>query len=139
MITQHSMGRVANGLNTHGTVNSSTLDIAFMEFLMEGDSNTMKSWWLRQGWSDISPMWGDRPTVPSFKDQRAMIAQWPEFQRQMIDVEADWYYLSGHHGVQFESDAERMSKIDLLNTAEIVGFFNEPYHMGPWTQASQDN
>lgn len=140
MITEHPMARVANGLNGHGTVNSTTLSIAFMEFLLESDSNTMKSLWRSYGWKDISPLWGDRPTVPTFKHDPAIIGQWPDFQREMTQVEADWYYLSGHHGRQFDRDTERFANnMEMNNTLSRTGFFNEPYHTGRWDRATLED
>src|SRR5215813_8693079 len=90
----------------YNTVNSTDLTIAFMEFLLDGDSNMMKSLWRSYGWDDISPIWGDRPTVPTFKQDPRIIEQWPDFQSAMTECEADWYYLSGHHGRQFDRDTK---------------------------------
>ncbi len=90
--------RPTAALAAYNTVNSNYLTIAFMEFLQESDSNMMKALWWSYGWPDISPIWGTRATVPTFKQDPAMISQWPDFQAQMTECEADWYYLSGHHG-----------------------------------------
>src|SRR5437867_1175963 len=97
----------ALGPSDYNTVNSTNLTIAFMEFLQESDSNMMKALWRSYGWEDISPIWSNRATVPTFKQDPAIIAQWSEFQSAMTDCEADWYYLSGHHGRQFMRDTER--------------------------------
>lgn len=131
------MGRQCAGVDTYGTVNSTTLSIAFMEFLSEGDSNLMKQLWRSYGWDDISPIWGHKATVPTFKQTPSIIAQWPDFQQQMTDCEADWYYLSGHHGRQFAADDDRFENgLDLANYLSRAGFFNEPYHMGRWHSAT---
>src|SRR5262245_40347230 len=125
------MARVESGLNSYGTVNSTTLTIAFMEFLMDFDSNAMKSLWLSHGWRDISPLWGQRPTVPSFKSDRVIIERWPEFQWEMTQIVADWYYVSGHHSSQFITDLNRFPGVlEFANEQEKGGFFNEPYHLG---------
>src|SRR5262249_38989796 len=88
----------------------------------------------------ISPLWGDRPTVPTFKQDPAIIAQWPDFQHAMTQCEADWYYLSGHHGRQFEQDTERFTNnMEMNNTLSRTGFFNEPYHVGRWHQATLED
>src|SRR5262245_11171299 len=102
--------RPTGALYNYNTVNSTTLAIAFMEFLLESDSNTMKSLWRSYGWEDISPFWGDRPTVPTFKQDPKMFEVWSDYQEAMTECEADWYYLSGHHGRQFKRDTERFDK-----------------------------
>jgi hypothetical protein len=51
-------------------------------------------------------------------------------------VEADWYYLSGHHASQFGNDRDGVDWLTFFNTHKQAGFFNEPYHMGPWEQGS---
>src|SRR5215510_12685443 len=127
MSQETEMSRQAAGVDTYGTINSTTLSIAFMEFLSEGDSNMMKQLWLSYGWEDISPIWGNQRNVPTFKDSPAVVEEWPEFQRDMMQCEADWYYLSGHHGRQFAADADRFdSGLDLENFLSRAGFFNEP-------------
>lgn len=135
------MGRVASGLSSYGTVNSTTLSIAFMEFLMDFDSNAMKSLWLSQGWRDISPLWGQQAGVPSFKSERSIIERWPEFQWEMTQVEADWYYISGHHSSQFITDLHRFDGdvLAFANEQEKGGFFNEPYHVGRFELGSPES
>ena len=121
-----------------GTLNQKTLTVAFMEFLSNSDSNSMKSLWLKHGFRDISPIWGNQANVPTFATSPSMIAQWPQFQEEMTGVEADWYYLSGHHGREFASDFSGggVTLLEHVNSQFYVGFFNEPYHMGPWRRAS---
>lgn len=134
-----SVARAATGTAPTGTLNNDSLTIAFMEFLMDGDSNMMKSWWLKQGWQDISPLWGDKATVPTFKDKKAVIERWPEFQEEMLSVMADWYYVSGHHGCRFANDVGESDFFEFTQTYEHAGFFNEPYHVGPWEHADSNN
>lgn len=134
-----SVARAALGTAPTGTLNNDSLTIAFMEFLMDGDSNMMKSWWLKQGWQDISPLWGDKATVPTFKDKKAVIERWPEFQEEMLSVMADWYYVSGHHGCRFANDVGESDFFEFTQSYEHAGFFNEPYHVGPWEHADSSN
>lgn len=133
------MCRFASGLFGQGTVNTKTLSIAFLEFLEDGDSNDLKSLWLSYGFRDISPLWGHQSRVPSFKDNPALIRRWPEFQREMMSCEADWYYISGHHGREFKVQGKQDSALYHYNSQKSTGFFNEPYHHGPWTYGSDDN
>ena len=95
--------------------------------------------WLKQGWQDISPLWGDKATVPTFKDKKAVIERWPEFQEEMLSVMADWYYVSGHHGCRFANDVGESDFFEFTQTYEHAGFFNEPYHVGPWEHADSNN
>lgn len=133
------MSRQAAGVEEQGTVNTKTLSIAFMEFLSTADSNAIKSQWLSYGFKDVSPLWGDEAAVKTFKDDKATIARWSEFQQAMAGVEADWYYISGHHGRQFKSDGEGVAAYEHYRDQEHTGFFNEPYHMGVWHHDNPDN
>jgi hypothetical protein len=130
------MSRQNSGSGGSNTLDDDSLNVAFMEFLEAGDSNMMKARWLKYGFKDISPIWGGKPQVPSFKSDPKVIAQWPDFQSAMTEVEADWYYLSGHHGRQFASDGEDLDMREHAHTQKEIGFFNEPYHTGPWDKAS---
>lgn len=135
-----SVARAALGALPVGTLNQQTLSFAFMEFLSDRDSNSMKSLWLKHGFSDVSPMWGNQSNVPTFATNPGIISQWPQFQQEMQFTEADWYYLSGHHGRMYASDFDgSQSEIEHVNTQEFIGFFNHVYHDGPWEQASVTN
>jgi hypothetical protein len=103
-----------------------------MEFLLNADSNSMKRIWLQHGFKDESPIWGSQSIVPTFKNQRSVIEQWPDFQWQMQEVDADWYYLSGHHGRRRSADREGVDAPTHANTQQDVGFFNAHYHHGTW-------
>jgi len=127
-----SIARAALGARPIGTLNQATLTYAFMEFLLNQDSNAMKALWFQHGFTDESPIWGSRSTVPTFKNQRSVIEQWPDFQWQMQEVDADWYYLSGHHGRRLSADARGIDEVTHVNTQKDVGFFNAHYHHGTW-------
>ena len=132
-----SVARAVLGALPIGTLNQKTLTVAFMEFLNNADSNGMKSLWLKHGFTDISPLWGDQATVPTFKSDPAVIARWPEFQQQMVFCHADWYYLSGHHGRQYAADyTSDLTIYEHVNSQYVTGFFNHDYHHGPWEHAS---
>lgn len=139
MLNTAALARVAHGLLGTGTLNSTTLSIAFMEFLANSDSNALKAMFCSHGFKDVSPLWGNQLLVPSFKSRPDIIARWPEFQQAMTEVEADWYYLSGHHGRRFRSDGANQDSRTHLNGQEHVGFFNEHYHHGPWDHGAPDN
>ena len=55
------------------------------------------------------------PPVPFFKQSPSVIDQWPDFQQQMNEIEADWYYISGHHGRQFEAHTLYSPGLDYNN------------------------
>jgi hypothetical protein len=132
-----SVARAVVGAKPVGTLNQKTLNFAIMEFLLNQDSNSIKRLWQSHGFSDISPIWGKQSNVPTFKNDSAVISQWPAFQEEMRYVEADWYYLSGHHGRQFEADIrDHDDTRQHVNEQQFVGFFNEHYHHGPWDHAS---
>jgi hypothetical protein len=137
----NAIARAVAGEEPVGTLNQQTTTFAIMEFLMDADSNAIKALWRKHGFADISPIWGGRSQVPTFKDQATVIRQWPDFQRQMTDVEADWYYVSGHHGPEFESDYDWWGEGAFwrYNHVDRVGFFNEIYHHGVWHDDSVDN
>lgn len=140
MSCECAMSRQAADIYSYGTVNSTSLSIAFMEFLSDGDSNALKQLWLSYGWEDVSALWGSKRMVPTFKQDKAVIEKWPDFQVGMGDVEADWYYLSGHHGRQFAADlGPDDDMLDHFNTHENCGFFNEVYHSGRWEEADAQN
>ncbi|MEP0847866.1 MAG: hypothetical protein HRF50_13735 [Phycisphaerae bacterium] len=139
MLNMASIARAVLGMDPYGTLNQTTMTVAFMEFLESADSNAMKSLLLKHSFRDISPLWGEQAAVPTFKDNQSVIRRWPEFQQAMTQVEADWYYLSGHHGRQYMVDGEELSGREHFNQQEVAGFFNEPYHLGPWEHASQDD
>ncbi len=134
-----SVARAVVGMEPFGTLNQTTLSVAFMEFLETFDSNAMKALMLSHGFQDVSPLWGQNSTVPTFKQDSATIRRWPEFQQAMTEVEADWYYVSGHHSRQYVADNDDLDGVDLYNRAEYAGFFNEPYHLGTWEHADREN
>jgi hypothetical protein len=122
-----SVARGANGADPYGTFNQSST-YAIMEFLETGDSNQIKQVFNKFKAKDISPLWGNQSTVPTFKKDKKTIDKWFDFQTQMKDVDPDWVYLSGHHGREFKSDADGMSSREHMNTQKEVGFFNHVYH-----------
>jgi hypothetical protein len=130
------MARQNSGSGGANTLDDDTLDFAIMEFLMNSDSNDIKRIWRGYGFSDVTPLWGDKASVPTFQMDKRVIARWPEFQEAMASCEADWYYLSGHHGRQFSDDFDADDKWGHVANQKEVGFFNEPYHTGPWEKAS---
>lgn len=121
-----------------GTLNQKTLKVAFMEFLMSADSNAMKRLWLQHGFRDISALWGDQPSVPTFRNDMNVISRWSEFQWEMQSCDADWYYLSGHHSRRHASDMGHSDYVDIVNQCRDVGFFNEPYHHGTWEDLPEE-
>jgi hypothetical protein len=100
----------------------------------------MKQLWLSHGWTDVSAIWGSKKVVPTFKSDRKVIEQWPDFQVAMGEVDADWYYLSGHHGREFSADLSAEDEmVPHFNTHENCGFFNHVYHDGQWEHGDADN
>lgn len=128
--------RRARGSNAANTLDGSDITFAFMEFLDPTDSNAVKRRWVRYGFRDVTPMWGQKPVVPTFDRQRKIIDQWPQFQSACESLDAHWYYISGHHGRQFGVDGEGEDNRVHYNTQAEVGFFNHWYHEGTWKKAS---
>src|SRR5215203_2796248 len=114
-----SVARGANGEDPYASFNSAPLTFAIMEFLENSDSTQIASCWEKFGAKDISPLWPGKRPVPSFKMDAPTIGRWPEFQKAMVDVEADWYYWSGHHSCRFSSDNDRWTEdMDSVNKQE---------------------
>ena len=104
-----------------------------MEFSARADSlafrqrmvNTFK-------FEDISPIWGAK-TVKTFKKDPAIIKQWPQFQTDMLNVSADWYYVGGHH-------SRRRGDLDpKFDGNREVGFFNNIFHHHTWTDETHSD
>jgi hypothetical protein len=130
--------RQNSGSGTNNTLDEDPITFAFMEFLSNSDSTTMKGIWKKWKFQDVSPFWADKPTVPTFNDKK-YIPQWPDYRKAMVDVRAHWYYISGHHGRRYASDSDAYDNFhDHFHGVDDAGFFNEPYHQGPWDHASYD-
>jgi hypothetical protein len=126
-----SVARGASGQNPVATFNQSST-FAIMEFLENSDSNQIKQIWTKYKAKDVSPLWGTESTVKTFKKDKAVIDKWHDFQKQMKDVDADWFYLSGHHGREFASDNAGVAPADHQNNQKEIGFFNHVYHHHTW-------
>ncbi len=132
-----SAARSAPGRKLVNTLDKGGLTFGIIEMLDSRDSNFMKKVWLSYGFKDVSPIWGERTSVPTFKSRKSIIDQWPVFQGEFSDLKADWYYLSGHHGRQFALDDKGMDFLAHAGIQKEVGFFNHWYHEGTWEHASQ--
>ena len=137
MTDSASVSREHNGSGSTGTLDNDTTTFAILEVLIPWDATNMKSQRRGYGFTDISPLWADKPQVPTFMSDPKVIARWPEFQAEFCGVDAHWYYVSGHHSRQFASDNTDDAEDDarwqkMLLTNRATGFFNEPYHVGPW-------
>lgn len=126
-----SVARGANGADPYGTFNQAST-YAIMEFLDTADSNKIKSVWNKYKAKDISPLWGTKSTVPTFKKDKAVIDKWYDFQQQMQHVDPDWIYLSGHHGREYESDSQGQTVQQHADGQKEIGFFNHVYHDNTW-------
>jgi hypothetical protein len=125
-------------VNTVRAVAHPTFAVA--EFFRNSDSDKMRARWLGLGLKDVTPLWSTERHVHTFSTD-ADVPKWPTFQEQLSDVEADWYYVSGHHGRQFMSDFNVVTDDPVVhgNTQAEVGFFNERYHQGRWKHNTHDN
>jgi hypothetical protein len=110
-----------------------------VEFLDNSDSKMVKRRWESFGFRDVTPRLGNpRSEVITFKEDK-YARQWDTFQAQLGKVQADWYYLSGHHASQFWNsiNLDNQGKpfhdfSDFYQNQEEIGFFNEHYHHGRW-------
>ncbi len=111
------------------------------------DARAFRQSWRGWGFKDVTPLWG-KQGVKSFALVRSNIARWPEFKEALRSVEADWYFLSGHHGRQFASDWQNpvheseeqqdLVKYRLANRQREAGFFNKAYNDGQFLHASRN-
>jgi hypothetical protein len=118
------------------------LTFAIVEFLGNFDSNAIKKRWVKDlGYTDISPPLPGtgKFSVASFNNKGASpatgpIAQWPSFQLALVDVKPDWFFISGHHGRQFDDDWDGIADDFPAHAAaeKETGYFNEWYHSGTW-------
>lgn len=118
----------------------SPLTFAIIEFFGTVDTRMMKARWRKYRFKDITPIWGNEKYAVHTFNKPANVEVWPRFALEMSSREADWYHLSGHHGAQFVSDylpdwEDNPGRN--YNALKETGFFNNTYHHGPWSQASQ--
>ena len=121
------------------------LKFAIVEFLGNFDTIGIKKRWVKDlGYTDISPPLpgSGKFSVGSFNNKgkepaTGPIAQWPSFQTALVDVKPDWFFISGHHGRQFDDDWDGIDEhfdAHALNQKE-TGYFNEFYHAGTWVNS----
>jgi hypothetical protein len=103
------------------------------------DSNAFRNKWLSWGWEDVTPIYGKRKSVKAWPNAKG----WTEFKDACRSVEADWIFISGHHGRQYASDwrppgDHRDDAVNFrsFNRQAEAGFFNNTYHHGQWDHAS---
>ncbi len=132
------------GRSVLNTIAKAPITFAMIELAEPEDSNARKSQWLRYGFKDVTPVFAGQSTVPSLNG--SMVAQGRQMLKQMVDVAADWFMVSGHHGALYQADYENFSTPEgsrdnqaLSNGEEYCGFFNESYHKGRWETASRDD
>jgi hypothetical protein len=121
--------RQNSGSSTANTLDEDPITYAFIELLVNSDSTQMKRAWKKWKFKDVSPFYAKLDAVPTFNNP-AYIPKWPEYVRAMRDVDADWFYVSGHHATRYGLDGARDPK--------ETCFFNEPYHMGTWAKETPD-
>jgi hypothetical protein len=139
------------GRDVPNTIGKAPITFAMIETAESADCNSRKSQWLAYGFKDVTPKFGTQSSVPSLNG--SMVPKGREMLKDMVNVSADWYMISGHHGALYSSDYGRYSsdgnpvKDDLSNLdsarlydeEEYCGFFNEAYHEGRWEQASRSS
>ena len=130
------------GRTVPSTIAKAPITFAMIELAEPEDSNARKSQWLRYGFKDVTPLFSGQSTVPSLND--SMVAQGRKMLGQMVDVAADWYMVSGHHGAIYQSDYYshllpdgNLDEKAIVNEEEYCGFFNEAYHQGRWETATR--
>ena len=139
------------GRTVPNTLGKTPITFAMIELADPQDCNDRKGTWLNYGFKDVTPTFGSQSTVPTLDGSSA--AGGRQMLTALASVNADWYMVSGHHGVMFASDyglfttdgqppkADR-SNLDtqkIMDQEQYCGFFNESYHSGRWEHASQDN
>jgi hypothetical protein len=139
------------GRTVPNTIGKAPITFAMIELAETPDCNARKSQWLRYGFKDVTPMFAGQSTVPSLDD--SMTSQGRTMLTQMVDVMADWFMVSGHHGAIYSSDynlyttdgqpvADDDSNLDwdnVYNSEQYCGFFNESYHISYWDYGSRDH
>lgn len=132
------------GRTVPNTIGKAPITFAMIETADSADCNARKSQWLSYGFKDITPTFGSQSTVPSLND--SMVSQGRQMLEAMKSVNADWYMISGHHGVIYTSEYMNYLGADqdvdftaCANGAPYCGFFNEAYHAGRWMWASQSD
>jgi len=128
--------------STPNTVGKAPITFAMIETADSADCNARKSQWLAYGFKDITPTFGGQSSVPSLND--SMVTQGRQMLQAMKSVNADWYMISGHHGIIYTADYTNYlaanGDLDFTaaaNGAPNAGFFNEGYHQGRWKWASR--
>jgi hypothetical protein len=139
------------GRTVPNTIAKAPITFAMIETAVSADCNARKSGWLSYGFKDVTPMFAGQSTVPSLNG--SMVAQGRQMLKAMVDVGADWYMISGHHGALYQSeydsyttdgqpckaDMSNLNSDALHNEEKYCGFFNEAYHEGRWEHASRSN
>jgi hypothetical protein len=139
------------GRTVPNTIAKAPITFAMIETAVSADCNARKSGWLSYGFKDVTPMFAGQSTVPSLNG--SMVAQGRQMLKAMVDVGADWYMISGHHGALYQSeydsyttdgqpckaDMSNLNSDALHNEEKYCGFFNEAYHEGRWVGASRSS
>lgn len=132
------------GRHIPNTIAKAPMTFAMIELAESADCNARKSQWLSYGFKDVTPVFSGQSSVPSLNG--SVVAQGHQMLKQMVDVAADWYMVSGHHGALYESDYYRFLTPDgqrddlaIVNDEEYCGFFNEAYHQGRWETATRSD
>jgi len=115
---------------------ASPLTFVIVEFLGNADSNAMKVRWQRElRYTDLTPPLpgAGSGSVASFST-KGPISHWSTFQSQLVDLEPDWIFLSGHHGRRLASDWDKDAETFAEHAAKQTqtGYFNKWYYEGKW-------
>jgi hypothetical protein len=126
------------------TIAKPEITFAMIELADSADCNSRRSGWRNYGFKDITPMFSRKSSVPSMNG--ANISSGREMLQKTAAVNADWYMVSGHHGLLYGSDYDRYKKPDgkpdlvaTFDNQEYCGFFNEAYHEGRWDHSTRDD
>ncbi|MGC2888761.1 MAG: hypothetical protein WB627_06820 [Candidatus Acidiferrum sp.] len=130
------------GRTVLNTIAKAPITFAMIELAEPEDCNARKSQWLRYGFKDVTPIFSGQSTVPSLND--SMVDPGRKMLKQMVDVAADWFMVSGHHGAIYQADYYThvlpngdLDNLAIVNGEEYCGFFNEAYHQGRWDTATR--
>jgi hypothetical protein len=132
---------------TTGSTGKVTVIIESASFTMfelsdSADCVKLKSYLVRKGFKDITPVQPGKTSTTSFKGSNAKGGK--DIISKLQATPADWLILSGHHGILYASDYELFGDINVsanlencLNNNKYAGFFNDDYHHGRWENATQ--
>ena len=109
-----------------------TPTFAVTELLGTSDSAAWKKHMVGLGFKDVTPVYGNRKGVVTF--DKLTSEDWlryqDEFSQSYWALAADWQYFSGHHSAHIHPNYISGDFMEVLNSHDDCGFFNEAYHQG---------